>query len=145
MDSDEPGVHGPWGGRPKIRLAVAYFRRFPAEVRHDISRYFPGRHIREWHQGSMSSSELLDLLEFLPEESATKTAERMGDWTSDQYRIARLVNEIALMRYERAGGQKPQLDVSPGQEFFKREKDSWRVERHKAGLRQLMGEAVSDV
>lgn len=87
----------------------------------------------------MSSSELLDLLEFLPDEAATKTAERMGDWTGDQYRQARVVNEIALMRYERSGGQRPVLEMSPGQDFVKREKDQWRVERHAAVSKQLMG------
>lgn len=78
----------------------------------------------------MSSGELLDLLEFLPEDSATKTAERMGDWTSDQYRFARLINEVAIMRYEQAGGHKPTLELSPVQDYLKAEKDEWRVKRH---------------
>lgn len=85
----------------------------------------------------MSSSELLDLLEFLPEDSATKTAERMGDWTPDQYRLARVVNELALMRYEHAGGHKPKLELSPGEQYLQREKDKWRADRHAEGLRQL--------
>lgn len=85
----------------------------------------------------MSSAELLDLLDFLPENSATKTAERCGDWTSDQYRQARIINEIALMRYEHAGGHKPQLELSPAQEFIKREKDQWRSDRHAAVSAQL--------
>lgn len=114
-------------------------------MRHDISRYHPGRHIREWHRGEMSSAELLDLLEFLPEESATKTAERSGDWTSDQYRMSRIVNEVALMRYERSGGQRPQLEMSPGQQYVKREKDAWRVERHAEVSKQLQGEVSADV
>lgn len=91
----------------------------------------------------MSSSELLDLLEFLPEESATKTAERLGDWSSAQYRTARIVNELALMRYEHAGGQKPTLDLSPGQEFLKREKDEWRARRHAEVAAQLHGKEVT--
>ena len=85
----------------------------------------------------MSSAELLDLLEFLPEDSATKTAERMGDWSEGTYRAARVVNELALMRYEHAGGQKPEMDLSPGQKFVKREKDEWRLERHAEVSRQL--------
>lgn len=91
----------------------------------------------------MSSGELMDLLEFLPEDSATKTAERMGDWTVSEYKLARIINELALMRYESARGQKPVLDMSPGQEFVKREKDRWRVERHAAVSAQLHGSEVS--
>lgn len=88
----------------------------------------------------MSSSELLDLLEFLPEESATKTAERSGDWSTHEYRAARIVNELALMRYEHAGGQKPNLDLSPGEQFVKQEKDEWRTRRHAEVSAQLHGE-----
>jgi hypothetical protein len=88
----------------------------------------------------MSSAELLDLLEFLPEDSATKTAERAGDWTGDQYRQARIINEIALMRYEHAGGHKPQLEMSPAQKFIKHEKDDWRAKRHAEVSAQLHGE-----
>lgn len=59
----------------------------------------------------MTSAELLDLIEFLPDDSATKTAERFGDWSDADYRTARLINELALMRYEQAGGQKPTLEM----------------------------------
>ncbi len=92
----------------------------------------------------MSSSELLDLLEFLPDDSATKTAERFGDWSVDQYRFARMVNELALMRYERAGGQKPVLDLSPAEQFVKSEKDEWRVRRHAEVSAQLHAEREGD-
>lgn len=88
----------------------------------------------------MTSAELLDLIEFLPEDSATKTAERFGDWSDADYRTARLINELALMRYEQAGGQKPTLEMSPAQEYFKREKDDWRVQRHAEVSAQLHGE-----
>lgn len=88
----------------------------------------------------MSSAELLDLLEFLPEDSATKTAERAGDWTPDQYQQARIINELASMRYEQSGGHKPQLELSPGQQFVKREKDDWRAKRHAEVSKQLHGE-----
>lgn len=87
----------------------------------------------------MSSSELLDLLEFLPDSAATKTAERAGDWSQEQYRQARVVNEIALMRYEHAGGRKPNLEMSPGELWLKREKDQWRADRHAAVSAQLHG------
>lgn len=87
----------------------------------------------------MSSGELLDLIEFLPDDSATKTAERFGDWSQAEYRIARLINEIALMRYEQSGGQKPTLEMSPAQEHFKHEKDEWRVQRHADNSAQLHG------
>lgn len=92
----------------------------------------------------MSSSELLDMLEFLPDDAATKTAERFGDWTDDQYRMARLVNELALMRYEQAGGQRPTLESSPAQEFLKREKDDWRVRRHAEVSAQLHAQKEGD-
>lgn len=88
----------------------------------------------------MSSAELLDLLEFLPDDSATKTAERAGDWTPEQYRQARIINEIASMRYEQSGGHKPQFELSPGQQFLKREKDDWRAKRHAEISAQLHGE-----
>lgn len=88
----------------------------------------------------MTSAELLDLIEFLPDDSATKTAERFGDWSDADYRTARLINELALMRYEQAGGQKPTLEMSPAQEYFKREKDDWRVQRHAEVSAQLHGE-----
>jgi hypothetical protein len=85
----------------------------------------------------MSSSELLDLLDFLPDEAATKTAERAGDWHAEQYRQARIINELACMRYEHAGGHKPSLEMSPAQLWLKREKDDWRAERHAAVSAQL--------
>lgn len=92
----------------------------------------------------MSSGELLDLLEFLPDESATKTAERFNDWTADQYRTARIINELAIMRYEHAGGHKPTLELSPAEQFLKREKDEWRVKRHAEISAQLHGQRVGD-
>ena len=108
-------------------------------MRYDLSRYHR-RNIGDWHRGVMSSAELLDLLDYLPDESATRTAERSGDWTAETYRQARVVNELALMRYEHAGGQKPQLELSPAQQFLKREKDEWRIGRHAEVSRQLHGE-----
>lgn len=91
----------------------------------------------------MSSSELLDLLEFLPDESATKSAERLGDWSEDQYRQARLINELALMRYEHAGGSKPTLDMSPAQRWLKRDDEDYRLRRHAEVSAQLHGEVIN--
>lgn len=92
----------------------------------------------------MSSSELLDFLEFLPEESATKSAERMGDWSQDQYRQARIVNELALGRYEHAGGTKPALDLSPAEKWIKQQDEDHRLKRHQEVSAQLHGEVVTD-
>ena len=88
----------------------------------------------------MSSAELLDLLEFLPDESATKTAERAGDWSAGQYLAARVVNELALMRYEHAGGVKPTLELSPAASWVKRQDESHRLSRHLEVSAQLHGE-----
>lgn len=46
----------------------------------------------------MSSYELLELIEFLPDEGAFKTAVRGGAWTEDQLIAAETFNEIARLR-----------------------------------------------
>lgn len=53
-----------------MTAALSLWRLLPRETEAALSRYHPGRHIREWHTGTMSSRELLALLCDLPETSA---------------------------------------------------------------------------
>lgn len=54
--------------------AIKLWRWWPNRIASDLRRYYPGCHIREWHQGRMSSRELLELLDGLPETSRFKEA-----------------------------------------------------------------------
>ncbi|GAB5002427.1 MULTISPECIES: hypothetical protein [Mycobacterium] len=54
--------------------AIKLWRLFPTQIASDLRRYYPGCHIRDWHQGRMSSRELLELLAELPETSRFKEA-----------------------------------------------------------------------
>lgn len=55
--------------------AIEAWSRYPEQIEAGIPHY-PGRHIREWHQGQMSSRELLVLLKGLPADSWFKTTVR---------------------------------------------------------------------
>ena len=77
------------------------WRQFPRQIASDIRR-IPGLHIKHWHRGTrgpdgdllLSSYELLELLESMPEDSAFKTAaERGGRWASWKQMLAESVNE----------------------------------------------------
>lgn len=46
----------------------------------------------------MSSYELLELLEFMPDRGAFKTAVRGGDWDEEQEVWAQIANELAILR-----------------------------------------------
>lgn len=46
----------------------------------------------------MSSYELLELLEFIPERGAFKTAARGGEFSGDEKVWAQIANEIAILR-----------------------------------------------
>lgn len=54
--------------------AIKLWRLFPNQIASDLQIHCHGRHIREWHQGRMSSRELLELLDGLPETSKFKEA-----------------------------------------------------------------------
>lgn len=54
--------------------AIKLWRLFPSQIASDLQIHCHGRHIREWHQGEMSSRELLELLDGLPESSRFKEA-----------------------------------------------------------------------
>ncbi|UVO12809.1 hypothetical protein NM962_01170 [Mycobacterium sp. SVM_VP21] len=122
-----------------MRAALDLWRQLPNETEAALSRYHPGRHIREWHRGEMSSRELLSLLSDLPEDSTFRErAERTHrlvevdgqlrlysvlaelppnavieaefiDWTYDRKIAARTALEIALSRADR-GGEHPSRD-----------------------------------
>lgn len=111
------------------------WRLWPTQIEYDLSRYHR-LDIGLWHQGRMSSRRLLALIKHLPDESATKTAAREGDWSDDRYLSAATVNEIRLMRADLAGifaggGDEPQLFRSPAQEKAiadrERERESLRA------------------
>ena len=59
--------------------ALWIWRQFPKQIASDLSE-FHHRRIAEWHDGSMSSYELLELLEYMREEGAFKTALRDGEF-----------------------------------------------------------------
>lgn len=101
----------------------------------------------------MSSHELLEILGiaitqndddedvlsawFLPEESALNTALRGGDWSSKEYREARIINELAAAH---AAGRGYEPLQSPAQEYAERQHAAWQKRRHDENLAQLRGE-----
>lgn len=42
---------------------------YAKEIETGIAAHYPGRHVREWHQGTMSSRELINMIEGLPPDS----------------------------------------------------------------------------
>jgi hypothetical protein len=94
----------------------------------------------------MSSRELLEFIDFLPDESAYRTARRGGDWSDKEYREARLVNETALARSDNSGYM-PELLLSPLQQHLEDQLVEYRVKKHDSNLAQLQGKnrkAVTD-
>lgn len=77
--------------------ALYVWRQFPREIASDLSR-FHHRRIAEWHAGTMSSFELLELIEFLPEKGAYQTASRGGEYAEDDLVMRHLANEVARLR-----------------------------------------------
>lgn len=73
------------------------WRQFPRQLTSDLSR-FHGISIGDWHRGEVSSYELICHVEFLPEESAFKTALRAGEYGEDQITWRHIANEIARLR-----------------------------------------------
>lgn len=114
-----------------------HWRTFPTEIAHDLSAVHR-RHIREWHRGEMSSRELLELIEFLPERSAYKTALRNGDWTDEQYIQARIGEELAYSRADNSEYM-PDTDMfrSPMQKHMKHAVEMYRLQAHQRNLSQL--------
>ncbi|MGV0634497.1 hypothetical protein ABQE69_09020 [Mycolicibacillus trivialis] len=77
--------------------ALWLWKQFPRQIASDLSR-FHRRRIAEWHSGQMSSYELLELLEFMPEEGAFRTAVRGGSWSEPELVAAETYNELARLR-----------------------------------------------
>lgn len=100
------------------------WRQFPRQIAVDLRR-FTGLHIKHWHRGTrgddgdllLSSYELLELLEYLPDTGAFKTAaERGGRWPTWQQMLAEAVNESYRLRaayHAVNGGEDSAFDPSP--------------------------------
>lgn len=54
--------------------AIQIWKLYPKQIESGIQAEYPGRHIREWHQGSMSSREFLVLIEGLSADSWFKAS-----------------------------------------------------------------------
>jgi len=104
---------------------VWIWRQFPRQIAADLRRFYPGTHIKHWHRGTrgpdgdllLSSYELLELIEHLPEHSAFKSAaERGGRWPGWQRMLAESVNESYRFRsayHAVNGGEDATFDVEP--------------------------------
>ncbi len=77
--------------------AQAIWVLFPAEIAVDLRRDY-GIRIADWHQGQMSSYEMLELLEFADDDGAFKTALREGEPSRQRQAVLQIANEIAVLR-----------------------------------------------
>lgn len=77
--------------------ALWIWRQYPRQIASDLSQYHH-RRMKEWHDGTMSSYELMELLEFMPETGAFKSAARGGEYSGDQKVWVQIANEIAVLR-----------------------------------------------
>jgi hypothetical protein len=82
---------------PKVMEALWIWTQFPRQIASDLSE-FHHRRIAEWHQGYMSSYELLELLEFMNDRGAFKTAARGGEWSKEEAIWTHVANELAKLR-----------------------------------------------
>lgn len=82
---------------PKVLEALWLWRQFPRQIASDLSQ-FHHRRIAEWHQGDMSSYELLELLEWMPERGAFKTCARGGEYSEEEMTWRHIANELARLR-----------------------------------------------
>src|SRR5262245_65692247 len=77
--------------------ALWIWRQFPRQIASDLSR-FHQRRIAEWHDGTMLSYELLELMEFFPDDGALRTAQRGGELCLRDQMLRYGVNETARLR-----------------------------------------------
>lgn len=77
--------------------ALWIWRQFPRQIASDLSQYHH-RRIAEWHDGTMSSYEFLELVDHLPDRGAFRTACRGGELCLEEQMLRYGVNEIARMR-----------------------------------------------
>jgi len=110
---------------------MALWARYPTEIEHDLSRYH-GRRIAEWHQGQMSSRELLALVVYLPDDSAYQGARRDGDWTELEYIAAATANRLAAQ-----SGQEYEPFFSPAQRAEQVIDDNDLAEQREGVLSQM--------
>lgn len=82
---------------PKVLIAIQLWMRYPLEIEADLSRQHH-RHIREWHQGQMSSRELLTLVLYSGDDSEYQKAHRDYDWTVHQHIQKTIANELMDFR-----------------------------------------------
>jgi hypothetical protein len=100
--------------------ALWLWRQFPRQIASDLSQ-FHRRRIAEWHAGSMSSYEMLELLEWMPERGAFKTSIRGGEYSEEELTWRHIANELARLRatmHAVHGGKRydpPVLDSRAGQ------------------------------
>lgn len=108
-----------------MTAAVWIWRQFPRQIAADLRRYYPGTHIKQWHRATrdvngdllLSSYELLELIEHLPDGSAFKSAaERGGQWPRWQQMLAEIANESYRFRsayHTVNGGEDAGFDTEP--------------------------------
>lgn len=77
--------------------ALWIWRQFPRQIASDLSQ-FHHRRIAEWHDGTMSSYEFLELVDLLPDRGAFKTASRGGELCLEDQMLRYGVNETARLR-----------------------------------------------
>lgn len=81
-------------------------RQFPKQIRRDLHRFHHGLKLGDWWRAArdesgelvLSSSELIDYLEFLDDDGAFKTAARGGRWPDWKQMLAEAVNEQYRLR-----------------------------------------------
>lgn len=95
--------------------AVAFWQLFPRQIASDLRRFFPGCCIRDWHQGRLSSFDLLELfgvsieddpeneertitIEWPPDDGAVAMAIRDGERAEWKQMLAQIANISALFR-----------------------------------------------
>jgi hypothetical protein len=87
-----------------VREILDLWTSFPRQIAAGLRAHYHGAYIRQWHSGEMSSRELSELIDNMPDESEYKRAlagypfgvER--DWSRMEYLTARQVAEIAASR-----------------------------------------------
>lgn len=75
---------------------------------------------------------------YLPEQSALNTALRGGDWSLEEYRTARIINELAAARAD-GRGYTPDLLLSPLEAWREKAQLDHKKQRHDTTLAQLRG------
>lgn len=101
--------------------ALAFWRLYPRQIASDLRRFWHLR-IADWHQGRLSSFELLELFgvslveedeenqirticaDFAPEEGALAAAMRDGDRPEWKQAVVQSANELSVLRVAQVPG-----------------------------------------